>query len=191
MENQENVIIGEFDLIPQELPAESHISFIASPIDMMTLWKRCSTLSNFIADFYEHIYEETNKEKSQEMVSTILNEFIENAAKYSLKRDVNINIDICLYDTILKFEITNYTTTVQKDALLKSAIDIFNADDLEELYINKLQYKMEGSKESGIGLLMLLKDYPMKTGIKVSKIEDNKHEVIVKVFCQLVESKWS
>ena len=173
-------------MINPDLPAEGELFLRTNPIDMMTVWKRCSLLSNFLGDYYAYTTQKENYDNVRNMVSTVFNEFIENAAKFSLKRNTNINVSIKLYDIILMIEIENIADKSQAPLLIQSLKKILAAKDIDKLYFDKLALKEEGNTESGIGLLMLLKDYPVKLGLRVLRMEDREAcEVTVQAYCQI------
>lgn len=161
-------------------PAESVIEIHLKPIDLMTYWKRIGVLSDFIGYFYGYSYQpeysaEEWKKRSSEIVnsiSTVFNELLENAAKYSF--DKKSDIDISLVQRGKAFEIivenkTNVTNIIEYEKSLK---EIFSHPNFEELYFQKLEASHEEG-QSGIGLLMILKDYPVEMEVTILESETN------------------
>ena len=180
------IVIGHFNMINPDLPAEGELSLRTNPIDMMTVWKRCGLLSNFVGEYYAYTTQKENYDNVRNMVSTVFNEFIENAAKFSLKRNTNIDVNVKLYDIILKIEIENIADKSQAPLLVNNLQKILETNDVATLYFDKLARKEEGNTESGIGLLMLLKDYPVKLGLRVVN-ENDSCKVTVQAYCQIEE----
>jgi len=169
--------IGNFELIPEIIPPEGHMEIVVKPIDMVTYWRRCGSISNFIADFYK-----VNKDADfhENLISTIFNELIENASKYSTKRESNIGIDVKLYNNILKLEVKNSSNRTNFLGLRKRLEKLLTTEDLDGLYLNEMVAKSRGDINSGIGLLLMLKDYNVKMGAKF--IEDSDKELFNIIF---------
>lgn len=171
--------IGEFDLIPEILPPEGHMEMVVKPIDMVTYWRRCGSVSNFVADFYKV---EKQSDYHENLISTIFNELIENASKYSTKRDSEIYIDIKLYNTILKLQVKNTCNKTNYLSLKKRLEQLLSTNDLDDLYLKEMTAKSRGDIESGIGLLLILKDYNIKIG---AKFEENPQEGLYDIIFQV------
>lgn len=168
--------IGHFDLIPDSIPAEGAVTITVKPIDMIAYWKRCGLMADFAAAFYSYTQEEP--EAQENIISTIFNELIENASKYSVKTNGIVSISTKLYNTVLKIQIENYTSEENYLKLYGHLKKLTEAEDLDELYIKILSEKADASAESGIGLLLLAKDYNLKIGAQFEHIEeDNLYKV--------------
>lgn len=173
--------IGEFDKIPDSIPAEGDMYVRVKPIDIITYWKRCGIMADFAAAFYAFTQE--SPVELENIISTIVNELIENATKYSVKRDGEVKIHMKLYDTVLKIETENYTPKLHFQKLWNHLTKLTQTKDLEELYIKTLADKPPGATDSGIGLLLLLKDYQIKIGAQFQQMEDSgQYKVIIQTY---------
>ena len=178
-------LFGEFDFIPDTLPSQGEVMILLQPIDLVTFWKRCGLLANFGAAFYSYV----NKAISQNenLISTVFNELIENAAKFSKKREAQIVMKIKLFNTTLKLTVQN---TINRSTYLNFSTliqELLESTDLESLYFQKLESKTENDTSSGLGLLMLLKDYPIKMGVKFDEIDSDTYTVTTNVYCFMEE----
>jgi len=173
-------IIGQYDLVAKDFLAEGTLELIVKPIDMVTYWKRCSAVADFVARFYK-VKESNNV--NENLISTVFNEMIENAAKYSTKRDSDIYVSVKLYNTILKIEVQNVCNKLHCETLIKR-LNLILAEEtnLDELYIHEMENKMNGAKESGIGLLMLLKDFHIDLGVKIKDLGSDLFQINFQVF---------
>lgn len=162
--------IGDFDIIPESMPAEGDVSVTVRPIDLNAYWKRCGIMADFAAAFYAYAHEQPNVHKN--IISTIFNELIENASKYSVKRDAEVKIQMKMYDTVLKIEVVNTTPQPHFEKLQKHLTELTNSDDLDELYVEILSSNLGKPVESGMGLLILTKDYDLKIGAQFRKNEE-------------------
>jgi hypothetical protein len=179
------ILIGDFNLIPEVLPPEGQMKMVVKPIDMVTYWRRCGSVSNFIADFYKIT---KNADFHENLISTIFNELIENASKYSTKRDSEIFIDVKLYNTILKIQIKNTCNKTNYFALYARLEKLLSTSDLDELYLTEMIAKSRGDLDSGIGLLLILKDYNIKIGAKFEEHpEKDLFDIIFQVYYYMEE----
>lgn len=176
-----NLILGDFDFIPSHLPAEGALNIMINPIDLMTSWKRCGALANFVASFYSD-ERDFGKKLDANLISTIFNELMENAAKYSDKRDALITVNTKLYNNILKMEVENYARKQYFNSLKNHFETLLNTKDLDNLYLRQMEKSIEDEQTSGIGLLLLLKDYPIKLGIRLEEIDDGMYKITVQVY---------
>ncbi|MDF3819720.1 DUF6272 family protein [Leptospira sp. 96542] len=154
---------------------ESRIEIHLKPLDLMKYWRRIGILSDFIGYFYGFSFLPEVPTESQDMrnseivnsISTVFNELLENAAKYSY--DKKADIDICLINRGVAFEmiVKNRTNETNVAAYEESLKEIFSAPNLEELYIEKLETNENDPHHSGIGLIMVLKDYPVEMEVEI------------------------
>lgn len=180
----ENITIGNYDIIPDNLPAEGDVMIRIKPIDLVAYWKRCGILADFTAAFYAFTQKEPKVQENT--ISTIFNELIENATKYSVKRNAEVTVHMKLYDTVLKIQIDNITTENHYKHFKQHLDKLLSSDDLDSLYFDTLASKSEGSPDSGIGLLILLKDYPIKFGARFNhNTETDTYRVSIQAFYYL------
>ena len=173
--------IGDFDIIPDSMPAEGDVTVTVRPIDLNAYWKRCGIMADFAAAFYAYAHEQPNFHKN--VISTIFNELIENASKYSVKRDADVKIQMKLYDTVLKIEIVNSPPLSHFLKLQKHLTKLTESADLDELYIETLANKLEETPDSGMGLLILTKDYDLKIGAQFRQNEETGEcQVIIQTY---------
>jgi hypothetical protein len=177
-------IIGEFDVIPDNLPADGQMSMIFQPIDMMTYWRRCGLSANFVAGFYSYCF--PSSESKVYSISTIINELLENASKFSKAREGRIEIELKHYGNLLKVDISNITSKSLKDNF-EGFVEKLNPDTVEELYFSTLETKSSDDPKSGLGILMMLKDFPVRLGYSFKEIDPDTHEIKVRVIINVEE----
>jgi len=179
---------GDFDHVPPTIVPEGAVRIVVQPIDLMTYWRRCGLLADFGAAFSS--YAAAGRSPDEELVSTVFNELIENAAKFSRRRDAAVVIDVKHYHRVIKIEVQNRCDAARLDGFERFLGEIGARGEVESLYFDKLGKKRDGDAESGIGLLMLLKDYPVKLGVKIVRhaAGDQGGDVTVQAFCFLPPS---
>ncbi|ASP41062.1 ATP-binding protein [Leptospira interrogans] len=173
---------GHYNLIPDSLPCESEFTLKLRPMDLRVQWRRCSLTADYISNYCS--YQEKLDSDASNTISIIINELIENAAKFSKDRNGEIFLDLKYYSEILKIEIKNLTDEISKNKLEKSISALVDRNS-DEIYINKLK---NGEKnDSGIGLLLLSKDFPVRLGFLINEVTSATYEVIVRAYLDLNE----
>ena len=180
----ESKLYGDYNLISENLPSDSHMRLELQPIDLSTFWKRCGLTANFAASFYS--YCSSNSRQAENVISTIVNEMVENAAKFSKARQANITIDMRHFASLIRIEVINYSTSSIRDQFEQYVSKLVSSEP-EELYFKHLESKQEGDTHSGLGLLMMMKDYDTRFGFRFTNIEADKHEIAVRAHISLEE----
>ncbi|MCW7465845.1 ATP-binding protein [Leptospira levettii] len=153
-----------------EKEPESIIEIHLKPLDLMRYWRRIGILSDFIGYFYgfsflPNVPTDSMDMKNSEIVnsiSTVFNELLENAAKYSYDKKADIEISLIHRGKSFEMLVRNKTNESNVSAYESSLKEIFSAKDLEKLYFQKIESNDPDSSRSGIGLIMVLKDYPVE-----------------------------
>jgi len=174
----EDIVIGNYELIPDDISAEGEIRINLKPIDLITYWKRCGIMANFAALFYANT--RVDSSLFENSISTVFNELIENATKYSKKQNSIVAIHMKMYDSVLKITIENSTTEKNLLKFKDRFSELMECEDLDQLYFDTLLAEADNNEEkhSGIGLLLLLKDYPLKLGAHLRMDPDNNNFII-------------
>jgi len=176
---REAIKYGDYDIIPDFLPSENHLHLQLQPIDLMTIWDRCGKTADFTASFLASSYNsDANVENS---VSTISNELIENAAKFSKARDGKITLDIKNYANIIQIEVINQVSSEIKEPFEKFIKKLISSD-IEKMYFEHLEQKAETDTGSGLGFMMMYKDFPVRFGYQFTELEKDTHEIRIKAF---------
>lgn len=133
------------------------------PRDLALYWQRCGLTADFGASFAAFCFPEIKK--TQNSLSFILNELVENAVKYSSELVKRIKITLFEKDGSLFFEVENYLSEEQQALLEKDIEALENCKDIEEFYSQAMERSMTGNS-SHLGLVTILNDY--KVGISFS-----------------------
>ncbi|TGL51462.1 histidine kinase [Leptospira kemamanensis] len=184
MNQKAPVIIGEYHFIPENLPSDGQFRLMFLPIDMTAYWRRCGLTANFVAGFYSYCYEES--ESKINSLSTIINELLENATKFSKVKDGKIKVELKHYGNLLKIDVLNVASKTLRDSfeLFVSKIIL---EKVEDMYFSTLETKEDSDTKSGLGLLMLLKDYPVRFGYSFQEIDADTHEITVRAIINVEE----
>ncbi|MCA9300779.1 MAG: hypothetical protein KDA28_17035, partial [Phycisphaerales bacterium] len=90
------------DLLPprDEGARISTMSLTLLPIDLIVQWRRCSVAADFLADYFSYLFE--GRENAIHVLSTGLNEVIENLAKFSLDKRETVTVTVTHYGEHLR-----------------------------------------------------------------------------------------
>jgi hypothetical protein len=149
------------------------VSFYTSLVEHK--WEYCGQIADSIGNLLSHNYPKTNSSLANEL-SIISNELLENASRFSLySSDSSISIEVFASPQNVKFSVTNLMTYQMYLSLKANLDELYDpATNYSKKYFERLEEIAEKKEEkSGIGLLMILKDYPIQLGIKISGLQEN------------------
>lgn len=178
--NQAHCLYGLY--LTDEILERSNMSqnFIL-PLELMKNWEHCSVLSDFLA--YNGALDSSFSESSRNVFSTIANELLENAVKYSFDQNKLVTLSVIFDDGDIVIETVNLTQEKNAEKLSEFVNLLQNSTDIETLFFEQLEKSFDSHAVSGLGFLGLLKDYNIQLGIKIaSHFElDHTYDVFVKV----------
>jgi len=168
-------ILGTFKEQPAD-PVTSEAALHLSCTDMLQHWRRVSLSSDFLAKYYSFYFPYREKAKgrisreaAENSISFVLNELIENTAKYSNTADTAVRVRVLLLERTIQLEVSNAVTAALAEVFRASMREVL-AGDTEALYISKLEANLQGARsDSGLGFLTLINDYQIQLGFKFEK----------------------
>jgi hypothetical protein len=168
-------ILGEYTDEARVKPL-SQTSLIVDSVDMTENWRRVSLTSDFMAKYYSYYFpyrekakERISREAAENSISFVLNELIENTAKYTDSANKTVTVKILLLEEHIIFQVSNFVTPGPADSFFNLARDILESNP-EELYIKRLEKNTEAdSGDSGLGYLTLINDYGVAMGFRFEK----------------------
>ena len=176
-------VVGETlhigDTIDFEYDAENYFSVNFLPLDFFDNWERGSLLSNFVADYFTHNFP---GDVAHNLISTVLNELIENAVKFSRNNSMPVEIVMKKRKNELLIRADNSLPKHRKESFVAICRNIFERD-LDELYVEKMNSNLTDSGSSGIGLILIKKDY--STGLSFNFYSDKQNNARVRVTAKL------
>ena len=175
--------IGSFD----DSPAGAGVSDALLAMDAGDLaqsWRRCSLTADFLARYYSYYFpyrekakDSISREAAENSISYILNELVENTAKYSDARDARVRVAVHLRESDILFVVSNHVSEGRAGELLRIARDLMGGNP-EELYMQQLEKETDAS---GLGYLTMINDYGAVLGFKLEKSDDEAYEGTVQV----------
>jgi len=169
----DRILIGDEIEFDKDIETTFEFSFL--PLDIFDNWNRAGSLSDFIAEYFESYFE---NESAHNLISTIFNEFIENAVKFTKNNSQPISITVKKRNNYLISRIINTIPLHRKTTFIEICKDLFRRD-LDELFLKKIEEGTSDSKESGIGLILLKKDYKVETNFDFFKDSNSINNVAV------------
>ncbi len=177
----EGVHIG--DTINFDSDVDNCFALTFLPLDFFDNWERGSLLSNFAADYFRHNFP---TEREHNLISTVLNELIENAVKFSKNKSTPVEITMKKRKTSLLVKACNSLPRHQRDRFVRICEELFERD-LDSLYVKRIESDVDDPHASGIGLILVKKDYC--SGVSFDFSDDSSRKPTVAVTVRLDFSK--
>ncbi len=149
-------VLGAF----HEAPARplSAIEMEVVPIDLVTEWRRCGMIADFMADYMVHGFE--RRETARSVLSTVMNELVENAAKFSADTRAPARASIRHHGELVHLEVRNEATEKHVQTL-RELLPVLAHGDATAVF----RQRLEGRR--GLGLALLARDYGATVGATV------------------------
>ncbi len=157
-------------------PSRTLIRLSIFPRDMATQWRRCGLTADFVAGFFSYRY--PRRRPAQNSLSTILNEMVENAVKFSSPEDSPIEIALFDVEEQLVLQVDNWAQEEQASRFLETARSLFETNDVEERYMATISESASASDTSGMGLLTLIHDFRVDVGVRLTRGESGRYSHI-------------
>ena len=158
-------------------------TFDAKADDFKSIWKRCSMVANFWAQYYaiEFTHEGMNESDFLNVVAFILNELIENVSKYCDVKNSSVKVKTFFHqEGKIAFKIHNFLTEKSAEKF-SDKIDELLTSDLTELYFQRL----EEEEGSGLGYLTMMQDYGVTLGFCFTTVESKNDLYEVEILTNL------
>jgi hypothetical protein len=147
--------------------SELSLSFV--PLALVTEWARCSETADFVARFFAHDY--PDRDIAGNVMSTIVNELVENAVKFSSDKAAPARLVVREYEASLTITTENVLTAAQADAFGTTLTRLAGADP-ELLFVEQIAHP-PATGSAGIGLIMLRKDYDATIGARMVGLDSS------------------
>lgn len=136
------------------------------PLNLISKWQRCSLTANFISTL--HNKNPKPQDKLNNIVSTILNELLESAIRYSADKNQAINMGFSSKGSKLYFELTLTCDTLDAFQFQRFYRNYLDKEPTDETIISLLEADATSEKTSfALGLLSLKQDYGAEIGFKI------------------------
>jgi serine phosphatase RsbU (regulator of sigma subunit) len=163
------------DKIDFEQEAESAFTLRFLPLDMFDSWQRGSVLSNFTAQYFGHNFPRPDESG---LISTVVNELVENAVKFSANNSLPVDLTMRKAPGRLLVRATNSVPHHRCGGFMEVCRQLFDRD-LDDLYVERVAEDSINQDASGLGLLLVKKDYCSRLSFDFRFDEDDTVQVSV------------
>lgn len=171
----------------------SHNRMTLDSAQLSRHWRRCSLTSDFWARYTSMsctlFQTETpvKREAVESTISYLLNELLENCAKFSSGPVQGVVYESWICADRLSFQVTNHIEPSRLERFTQ-LIEEMLGQDPEELYFRRLEENAETNVSgSGLGYLTLMKDYQVKFGFRFTPIRSESIAVDVQAHINIKE----
>lgn len=161
------------DRIDFDAGAETAFTIRFLPLDMFDHWSRGSMLSDFTAEYFRHNFP---GDAQFGLISTVVNELVENAVKFTANNSLPVELTLKKAGRRLMVRATNAVRLHRAEPFMAVCRELFT-NDLEEMYLERVKQDRESPEASGLGLLLIRKDYSARLGFEFRFDEDNTAQV--------------
>jgi sigma-B regulation protein RsbU (phosphoserine phosphatase) len=148
------------DAIDTDHGIESTCSLRFLPLDMFDNWQRGSMVSDFTADYFRHNFP---SEQQVGLISTVVNELVENAVKFTPKNSLPVELTFKKSKDSLIVEATNSVPSNRCLRFMTVCRELFERN-LDDVYLERMDQNTKDASSSGLGLLLIKKDYSARLG---------------------------
>jgi serine phosphatase RsbU (regulator of sigma subunit) len=163
------------DKIEFEDSVETSFTVRFLPLDMFDNWQRGSVLSNFTADYFRHNFP---AEADGGLISTVVNELVENGAKFSANNSLPVELTLKKARNRLLVRATNSVPHHRCEPFMNVCRQLFDRN-LDDLYVERIAEDTGHREASGLGLLLVKKDYCSRLSFDFRFDEDDTVQVSV------------
>ena len=139
------------------------------PLDMFDNWQRGSVLSDFTANYFRHNFP---SEEQFGLISTVVNELVENAVKFTANNSLPVDLTLKKALGRMLVQTANTVPLHRAQPFMAVCRELFEKD-LDELYVARLKQDSGDRNASGLGLLLIRKDYSSKLSFEFLFDEDS------------------
>ena len=133
--------------------AQKSILFIGSSADFKNNWRNCHLLTDEYCSLSKKLLPQMDQNFFLSL-STIINELVENAVKFSVITHPEISLDLSFNANLAVIETSNYCTKKNYESLLeaKQKVSFYNPDDLFFTHMQSIESETNISK---LGIITL------------------------------------
>ena len=134
-------------------PARTPLCEIATeivPVDLLAQWRRCGMISDFLAEYLSYAFD--RREVARSILSTVVNELVENVAKYSADKLVPARVSLAHHGE--KLLVTSPSvSSAQHLERLGEELGELATEDAATVFARRMAQRL------GLGLALVANDY--------------------------------
>ena len=152
--------------------SELSLSFV--PLAVVAEWTRCSETADFVARYFAHDF--GDRELAGNVLSTVVNELLENAVKFSSDKSIPADLTVREYAERMSIVSRNVASPSQAAAFGDAVARLAHGDP-EQMFADRIASPPE-TGGAGIGLIMLRKDYGARVGVRVTPSDGDRAAIV-------------
>ncbi|HSQ31445.1 MAG TPA: hypothetical protein VLN49_16430 [Gemmatimonadaceae bacterium] len=152
--------------------SELSLSFV--PLAVVAEWTRCSEAADFVARYFAHDF--GDRELAGNVLSTVVNELLENAVKFSSDKSIPAGLTVREYAERMSIVSRNVASPSQAVAFGDAVARLAHGDP-EQMFADRIASPPE-TGGAGIGLIMLRKDYGARVGVRVTPSDGDRAAIV-------------
>ena len=133
------------------------------PLDLVTEWRRCGMIADFMADYMVHAFE--RRPVARSVLSTAMNELVENAAKFSADSRTPARLSIRHHGDVVHLETWNVAPAAHVERL-RALLEALARGDAVAVWRARIEERL------GLGIAMLARDYGATIGATTTRAGD-------------------
>lgn len=157
------IIMGDFIADESREPISTLVVQVL-PDDLLAEWQRCGETADFLSHYVGHHL--PNPEQAVNVLSTVLNELVENAIKFSADKRQRVSLGASYYGDTVSMTATNPATAKQVETLHGLIVQLLE-EDPEVLFLKRIEESaILDDDSSGLGLITIKKDFLARVGVR-------------------------
>jgi hypothetical protein len=136
------------------------------PLQYVVEWGRCGRTADYVADFFAYGFSDPTTGTS--VLSTVVNELVENAVKFSTDKQDPFTLDVVDMGAEIVVRTTN-STTPDEAAALTATMDGLREQDAAKVLGERLEASGETAQRAGLGLLLIVTHYAARLGVSTKQ----------------------
>lgn len=166
----EPIVLGAFPGAPAT-PALCSLEVELVPLDLLTQWRRCGMIADFVGDYMAYAF--GRRDVARTALSTIVNELVENVAKFSADVRETGRVTLRHLGSVLVLEATN-VADAPAVARLEAAVSELARGEPEQTFARCLEQRR------GLGLALVAKDYRARVGATATPLGGGMSRILLR-----------
>lgn len=168
--------LGELPEVSGPMLGSADVELV--PLDMIAHWDRCGATADWAANLLAYNFD--HRAAAANVLSTVINELLENAVKFSSDKRRPIRLRVAQRADRVLIETEN-TADVAQARVLEAHVAAMFAD--RGALFGRLVARAAAGEVGapGIGLLVVRRDFGATLGVELSPLDDDEHLVRVRV----------
>jgi hypothetical protein len=147
------------------------------PRELVRHWQRCGQTADWISSYLVHDVEPSAKAHLKNVFSTVINELLENAVKFSTPGAPDITLAAGHHGTFIRIETRNVTSDARAERLGET-LEALGQSALDSLFARRVAMGSDADAP-GVGLLIIKRDYGARVRAVLTPRTDGARDVQV------------